>query len=325
MIRFFLLFILLLMAPFFPAFPQTRKIVAIGSSTTAGYKASPIDSAWVNRVNHYYKTVLHLLDTVYNLGVPDNTFYSAMPSSYKNTIRFIRPDVNKNVTKATTLLKGLSDPANGVIIVNFPSNGYDYMSVEEVINGLQIIYDSATRYGNRCFITTTQPRTDGKFATSLIKKRMAAIKDAIIQRFGAEHTLNFWDGMYNPADTTILSKYSAGDNIHFNNRGHNVLFQRVVQKNVLNVAITAVAENPVATRINLYPNPTREQCFITVAHEAKAANVFNAKGEVIQSVVLQPTGPTCSGTIDMSGEDAGFYFVEILVDNRIEMVRLIKE
>jgi len=314
-----LLFAILLLA-FVNVFPQTRKIVALGSSTTAGLAASPIDSAWVNRLNHYYKAELHLVDMVYNFGVAGNTFYSAMPSGYHTTIRPIQPDATRNVTKAVGLLKGLPDPANGVIIVNFPSNGYDYMSVEEVINGLQVIYDSATRYGNQCFITTTQPRTDGDFGTSRVKKKMAAIKDAIIKRFGEEHSINFWDGLYNPADTTIRPAYAAGDNMHLNNKGHRILFQRVVEKNMFGL----VTKNPRSV-VSLYPNPAGERCFITIDQEANIANVLDATGQLVQSIPLQHAGTASSGTIDMSGQDAGLYLVEIPTGDRIEMARLIKQ
>ena len=217
--------------------PITRRMVAIGSSTTAGLVGpSMLDSAWVSRFNYYYKNQLGIVDFTHNLGVGGYTMYKGMPSSYVNVIPpFDQPDIAKNVTKAVSLLKGLSIPSNGVVIVNFPSNGYDYMPVAEVINALQIIYDSATRAGNRCFIATTQPRTSGAFGTSAIKKKLAVIKDSIVQRFGVAHTINFWDGMYNPADTSILSIYSAGDDIHLNDAGHKVLFERVVAKNVFSL------------------------------------------------------------------------------------------
>ena len=105
------------------------------------------------------------------------------------------------------------------------------------MNSLQLIYDSATGTGNRCFITTTQPRTDGIFNTSDVKRKLADIKDSIINRFGIANTLNFWDGMYNPEDTSILDKYSSGDMIHFNNAGHRELFDRVVAKNIFNLPV----------------------------------------------------------------------------------------
>ncbi len=216
-------------------------MVALGSSTTAGFGV-PADSSWVNRFTNYYKNQLGVLDFAYNLGVGGNTMYSAMPSSYVNVIRPLQPDPTVNVSKAVSLLKTISAPANGVVIVNFPSNGYDYFAIDEVINALQLIYDSATRTGNRCFITTTQPRTSGSFGTSANKKKMVQIKDAILARFGVANTLNFFDGMYNPADTSILTAYSLGDGTHFNSAGHKVLFQRIVAKNIFNLDFPVIGD-----------------------------------------------------------------------------------
>jgi glucose/arabinose dehydrogenase len=227
--------------------PVPRRMVALGSSTAAGIVGpSVIDSAWVSRFNRYYKTQAGIVDFTYNLGVGGTTPYKAMPSSYVNGVHPDhpnnptvpdQPDPLHNVTEAISLLKNLSVPSNGVVIVNFPSNGYDYMSVNEIIDVLQVIYDSATRKGNKCFITTTQPRQDVPFNSPAMREKLAQIKDAIIQRFGVDRTINFWDGMYNPADGTILPIYSAGDGIHFNNAGHRVLFERVLAKNVFDLSL----------------------------------------------------------------------------------------
>lgn len=211
---------------------QTMRMVAIGSSTTAGQGTWPIDSSWVQRFNFHYKYELNMVDSTYNLGVGGYTCYKGMPGSYTAPPGRDGSDPNKNVTKAVNLLAGLPASANGVVIVNFPTNGYVTYSIAEVMTCLQTIYDSATRFGNLCFITTTQPRTDGSFATPAMKRKLADIKDSILNRFGTGHTINFWDGMYNTADTTILSAYSAGDNIHFNNAGHRILYQRVLAKNI---------------------------------------------------------------------------------------------
>jgi|GEM_PF-1390063 lysophospholipase L1-like esterase len=211
-----------------------NRLVTLGSSTTAGLSATPIDSSWVNRVSRYYKTTLGVVDSVYNLGVSATTQYNAMPSSYSPPASRPAPDTSKNITKANRLLTGFT--TNGVVIVNFPTNGYDGYTIAEIMTSLQVIYDSATAAGHRCFVTTTQPRSDALFASSAAKAKLAAIKDSIINRFGVAHTLNFWDGMYNPTDTTILAAYSAGDNVHFNNAGHRELFNRVVAKNIFNLS-----------------------------------------------------------------------------------------
>jgi hypothetical protein len=128
-------------------------------------------------------------------------------------------------------------PANGVVIVNYPTNGYITYSIAEIMNSLQVIYDSATRLGNKCYITTTQPRNDAGFNSPAVKRKLADIKDSIINRFSLNNTINFWDGMFNPADTSILPIYAAGDNIHFNNAGHRILFERVKAKNVFSVIL----------------------------------------------------------------------------------------
>jgi hypothetical protein len=248
------LIVLVLLLTVVTAFPQVRKMVAVGSSTTEGQKANPIDSSWVARFNYYYKYQMSLVDSTYNLGVGGYTVYKGMPSSYSKSGR-PAPDPATNVTKASSLLKDLAVAENGVIIVNFPTNGYETYTITEVINCLQIIYDSATRTGNRCYITTTQPRTSGAFGTSAIKKKLAQIKDAIIAKFGEAHTLNFWDGMYNPADTSILSIYAAGDNTHFNNAGHKELFNRVVAKNVFNLPQPSFGDY----RSNVTPSGNWEQ------------------------------------------------------------------
>jgi len=219
-----------------PAFPQAKELAVIGSSTSAGLAASPIDSSWVNRFNHYYKYQVGMLDSTFNLAVSSTSCYQGMPSSYISPGGRPAPDPAHNVTMAETLLKHLSIPSDGVVIVNYPTNGYDGYSIPEIMGSLQTIYDSAVNTGNKCFITTTQPRSDAFFSSSFTKKKLADIKDSIVNRFGTAHTLNFWDGMFNPADSTILSAYSAGDNVHFNNAGHRELFNRVVNKNIFNLS-----------------------------------------------------------------------------------------
>lgn len=216
---------------------QNMRLVGMGSSTVAGSGVSTPDSAWMRRFSHYYKNQLGLADTVHNIGWPGSSCYRGMPSSYTPPPMREGPFPTDNVTRAVNLLSGMAIPANGVIIVNYPTNGYIDYSIAEIMFCLQVIYDSATRLGNRCFITTTQPRTDGGFNTSAMKRKLADIKDSIINRFTIANTLNFWDGMYNPADTSILPMYANGDNIHFNNAGHRELFERVRAKNVFGITL----------------------------------------------------------------------------------------
>jgi len=216
---------------------QPKRLVAIGSSTTAGTGASVMDSSWVSLLERYYKCQLRLIDTAYNLGLGGADPYNAMPTSYVPPVGRATPDSNVNVSKACFLLEDLANSANGSVIVNFPSNQYIEYSIAEILNCLQTIYDSLIFQGYTCFITTTQPRTDDAFNTPLVKKKLTDIKDSIIKRFGLAKTLNFWDGMVNPADSSILAKYSSGDLIHFNNAGHRALFEKVVAKNIFKLPV----------------------------------------------------------------------------------------
>ena len=242
-----------------PVFSQ-NKLVTLGSSTTAGVGTTSPDSAWVQRVNRFYKYSIGVLDSAYNLGVSATTVYRAMPTSYVPPASRPTPDTTKNVTKANALLSLTT--TNGVVIVNFPSNGYDNYSVAEILSSLQTIYDSVTAAGHSCLLTTTQPRSDGAFALSSTKLKLAVLKDSIINRFGVARTLNFWDGMYNPADTTILPAYAAGDNVHFNNAGHRELAGRVIAKNIF--ALSTPAAGDYRSNVNptgIWSNPATWQVY----------------------------------------------------------------
>lgn len=216
---------------------QNMRMVAIGSSTTGGTGSFPLDSSWVGRFRHYYVTQQGIASVVHNLGVGGYTCYQGMPTSYVPPTGRPGPQPGYNVTMAVSLLAGMAIPENGVVIVNYPTNGYNTFTIAEIMTCLQTIYDSATRLGNRCYIATTQPRGDAPFNTSAVKRKLADIKDSIINRFGG-NAINFYDGLYNPADSTILPAYkSAVDDIHFNNTGHRILFERVQAKNVFGIAL----------------------------------------------------------------------------------------
>ena len=219
------------------SFSQIKRVVAIGSSTTAGTGATSKDSSWVSLLNNYYKCQLGIVDSIYNLGIPGADNYRGMPTGYIPPATRPFPDTEHNISKALFLLKDLPVASDGVVIVNYPTNNYINYTIEEIMSSLQLIHDSAISGGNRCFITTTQPRTDGGYNSGAVKRKLADIKDSIINRFGAANTINFWEGMYDPADTSILDKYSSGDSIHFNNAGHRELFNRVVAKNIFNLPV----------------------------------------------------------------------------------------
>lgn len=227
---------LVLLATCLHASAQYR-VAVVGSSTAGGTGAWPLDSSWVNRFNQYYKHKLHIVDSTYTLAVGGYPVYKGMPSSYVPPPNRDGPDPARNVTRANISLASLPMPYNGIVFINYPSNKYEEYSIAEIMYCLQTIYDSVVKEGHRCYIMTTQPRSGGVWNDAALKRKLAVLKDSIINRFGTARTLNFYDGLYDPADSTLLAKYSAGDGIHFNNDGHKELFERVKAKNVFNIVL----------------------------------------------------------------------------------------
>jgi hypothetical protein len=177
-----------------------------------------------------------------------------MPTGYVPPDGRPQPLPSYNITKALSLLSSLANPSEGMVVVSYASNNYNKYSITEILSCLQTIYDHARNAGHRCIISTTQPRSDSPFESSEMRRKLAVIKDSIINRFGTEHTLNFYDGMFNPSDSTILEEYSAGDEIHLNNAGHKELFSRFVAKNFI---VTSVDE--AIGELQFFPNPFKQK------------------------------------------------------------------
>lgn len=200
-----------------------KKLSIIGSSTAACFNITG-DSCYVGRLQNFFGSSVQIT----NLAVAGSNVYRGMPSSYTPPPERSTEiaDTNYNITAA---LKNHPD----VVLVNYPSNGYDIFSVSEVMFCLRTINETAANAGARCFITTTQPRSEpASYSTSETRKKMAEIKDSVLKEFGA-FAINFWDDIVNPADSTIITELSQGDGTHLNSKGHAILFQKVKDKNIL--------------------------------------------------------------------------------------------
>jgi hypothetical protein len=289
-------------------------VVAIGASTTYGLSADPPDSSWVNRLRVYLRET-GFTDTVFNIAVPGIDCYQAMPDGYQPPENRPYPLDGKNISQALRLLEYVDNPDQGIVVVNYASNNYHLYSTSEILFCLQTIYNEAVTNGHRCFISTTQPRHDSPFSTAEARKKLAIIKDSIINRFGEANTLNFYDGLYKPSDTTILDKYSAGDRIHFNNAGHEELFRRVRDKLA---PITAV--ETAEKRIRLFPNPVDDQLIIDV-------NGNHPQGRmVIMDMVGRRfwEGNIDTHLIDVRSFPAGMYLVRLHMGESSTITRIVK-
>lgn len=235
-----LLLLWLSLSLFAPFAHAQNKLAIVGSSTAACFGPSSFDSCYAGRLSAFYNKALPwdtIVDNEFAKG--GNTCFSGMPSSYVSPYSdpALQPDPAHNITAAIA-----SKPS--VILVNFPSNAYDTLPISKIMFCLRTIRDSSLKAGIPCFVTTTQPRTTGNYASSEVKRKMAAIKDSILQQFGF-FAIDFYKDLIN-ADSSI--RYDAGDGIHMNDKGHDSLFHRVVAKQIF--ATVAGSALP-ATFVNL--------------------------------------------------------------------------
>jgi len=209
-----------------------KKLVIIGSSTSACFNVDPTTQCYVGRLDSYYNMQVPYDTAIDNhLALGGTNCYNGMPSSYTTSpYPSYQPITDRNITAALSL-----NP--DVIIVNYPTNAYDVIRTDSILYCLRTIRDSANKKGVPCFVTTTQPRTSPfPFNTSPMKAKLAELKDSILLEFG-NFAIDFWTGLINPADTSIL--YDSGDGIHMNATGHDILFQRVVAKNIFMATLPA--------------------------------------------------------------------------------------
>lgn len=208
-----------------------KRLAIIGSSTSACYNATIFDSCYVGRLYNYFNQNRNN-DTAVDNGyaVPGYNCFRGMPTSFVSPYPDpnLHPDPAKNITAAIA-----SHP--DVIIANYPTNSYDTLRIDSILYCLRTIRDSANKAGIPCFITTTQPRSQFSLPA---RTKLNELKDSILLEMGF-FAIDFWDGLTDPADFTILPAYNSGDGVHFNNAGHDTLFQRVLAKNIFLATLPA--------------------------------------------------------------------------------------
>ncbi|NWF89888.1 MAG: SGNH/GDSL hydrolase family protein, partial [Ignavibacteriaceae bacterium] len=224
----------------------THTLVVLGSSTAAGVGPSSYDSAWVWR----YRNYLFERNTTFkviNLAVGGYTTYDIMPTGFIPPANRPTPKITNNISKAVTY-----NP--DALIINLPSNdvsmGY---SISEQLSNYDTILTAAHNYNIPVWVTTTQPRN---FSSAQILKQIE-MRDSTFSRFG-EKAIDFWTTIAD-AVGRIDPLYDAGDGIHLNDKAHAILFNRVVEKNILNPTIVSVKEKHLVLKqfelLQNYPNP----------------------------------------------------------------------
>lgn len=195
-------------------------IVILGSSTAAGAGVSNPDSAWVVQYRHYLQHI-NSQNTVTNLAIGGTTTYHIMPTWYLPPPNRPSPNAN-NVTQAIAL-------GADAIIVNMPSNdASNGFGVDEQMHNFHTIVNSADSANIPVWVCTTQPKANLTIAKDKIQ---TGVRDSIFNDFGY-YAIDFWTTLALP-NNKLDSVYDAGDGTHLNNAGHNTLFQRVSDKNIL--------------------------------------------------------------------------------------------
>jgi lysophospholipase L1-like esterase len=201
-----------------------KKIVVLGSSTSAGYGASVYDSAWVGRLQADFRknTSPGNPDTIVNnMAWSGYSSYLIMPTGFVPPADRPTSNPDYNVTAAL-------NQAPDIIIINMPSNdiGYGYTK-QEFMNNLRTLFSLISNHGVQCYITTTQPRN---FEAD--KRQMQReLVDSINNNFGM-YAINFWDDLVSTDGQYLINAQVNVDGIHVNDLGHRYLFLRVKAKNL---------------------------------------------------------------------------------------------
>jgi lysophospholipase L1-like esterase len=207
------------------------RIVLLGSSTTFGSGATPLDSSWGRKFATYVGRQ-NSQSTIVNLGLPGFTSYHLMPTGYVPPANRPHPvDVTHNITAALAL-----NP--DAIILNLPSNDIALgVTVAEVKANFDVIVAQAASAKVPVWVTTTQPRNGISPNEGLMQFEL---KNWILQHYGNK-AVDFWTDIANP-NHTINAVYNA-DNVHVNNAGHHLFFTRMVEEKIWDSICLRRAQN----------------------------------------------------------------------------------
>jgi lysophospholipase L1-like esterase len=199
---------------------QPFHIVILGSSTAYGNGASNITKSWAYKYAEYLKSI----DSNYvvdNLAVSGTTTYAAQANDYVPPSGRPKPLLGHNISTAIRLNAD-------AIIINYPSNdAADNFTLTEQENNFKRITKKAATHNILVWVATPQPRDN--FNQTQVK-RQKELYDWIMSFYGKK-AIDFHTGLASAVDS-ILNKFSAGDGIHLDNKGHEQLYKRVVNKSI---------------------------------------------------------------------------------------------
>lgn len=284
-----------------------NNIVVLGSSTAAGVGPSKIDSAWVTK----YKNYLYERNTtvkVINLAVGGYTTYDIMPTGFIPPPNRPSPKPANNITKALEY-----NPK--AIIINLPSNDVTLgFTITEQLTNYDTILSRTLSHNIPVWVSTTQPRN---FTVAQIQKQIE-MRDSTYARFG-EKAIDFWTEIAD-SNGRINPIYDSGDGIHLNDKGHAILFSRVVDKNIFEPLVLSIAETHTTfSDFNLrqnYPNPFNPKTnieFSILESGRYSLKIFSLLGQEVKSLFDEYRQPGIF-TIDFDAEGltSGVYMYSLI-------------
>jgi lysophospholipase L1-like esterase len=293
------------------------KIVVLGSSTAFGDGASIKDSAWVNRYKKYVQDI-NPLNEVINLAKGGYTTYHILPSGSYTTGK-PNPDVNRNITKALSY-----EP--DAIIINLPSNDAAALyPVQDQLKNYDLVLSKADSAGVPVWVATTQPRNMA-FPNQI---NLVVMRDSTISRFG-EMAIDFWTELADSATVgSINDDYDSGDGVHLNDAGHRLLFERVIEKNIVNVDSSSlnIFEPMIGgMKIQVYPNPADEQIRFKIPEGFNSQKVlitiYNIEGRTVMNSFLYTDQR--SHEINVSALELGIYMIQFRWEDKLYTGKFIK-
>tara|TARA_R110002167_G_scaffold21137_1_gene76951 strand:- start:102 stop:1523 length:1422 start_codon:yes stop_codon:yes gene_type:complete len=258
-------------------------IVVLGSSTALGNGSSTPENSWVN----LYSSTIFQKNTklnVINLSAAGYTTYHILPTGTVLPVGVtVTIDVTRNITKALSY-----NPV--AIIINMPSNDtYNGYTASAQLENYNALNNKCNTNSVGLWIATPQPRD---FGTAKLQTQIE-VKDAVLTIY-TNKAIDFWNGIAE-TDGTILSELSYGDGIHLNDSGHNILFNRVLNKNIdVTECITetlGLTDMEISDNFNLkvYPNPITD--FISLDFQSTLSGNLKATFFDVLGRELMPTKP----------------------------------
>jgi hypothetical protein len=294
-----------------PICPAPYLIVTLGSSTTAGTGATPIDSSWVNKLRMFAQQQ-NASVVITNLGVGGYNTYHVNPTGYVPPAGRPSPDVTKNITAALAL-----NP--DAIIINLPTNdAASAFPISETQNNFNSIVAAADAARVPVWVTTSQPRNNLSAGQT---NSLFELRDWVNQRFGNK-AIDCWTNLANP-DGTIQSYYNSGDGVHLNNQGHHLIFTRTVQESIWDsICIrrnNAPNQLPIANAgVDIYSSTVGAPILLNGTASTDAdGSISSFSWRVVQNAgtAFLTNATTAQPTLNNAG--AGSYQIELTVtDNR---------